>query len=92
MLIFITVFFCRFEKVWHIRNPGVEAWPAGCYVQCSDGNNLGGERVELPALQPGHSTNVAIKMMSPPAPGIYQSKWRACTPAGSYFGGKRYRG
>lgn len=59
----------------------------GCYVQCSDGDNFGGPRVHLPPLQPGQGTYVVVEMNSPPIPGIYQSKWRACTPTGSYFGG-----
>ncbi|KAL1491588.1 hypothetical protein ABEB36_012163 [Hypothenemus hampei] len=76
----------KFKKAWHIQNSGFESWPVGCYVQCSDGNNFGGQRVELPALHPGQGTYVVVEMTSPPVPGIYQSKWRACTAAGSYFG------
>lgn len=76
----------RFQKSWHICNNGVEQWPVGCYVQCSDGDNFGGTRVQLPALQPGQGTHFTIEMTSPSVPGIYQSKWRACTPSGSYFG------
>lgn len=76
----------RFQKSWHICNNGVESWPIGCYVQCSDGDNFGGTRVALPALQPGEGTHLTIEMTSPSVPGIYQSKWRACTHTGSYFG------
>ncbi|XP_050308788.1 protein ILRUN [Anthonomus grandis grandis] len=76
----------RFVKSWHISNTGLEAWPPGCYVQCSDGDSFGGTKVQLPVLQPGEGTHVVIGMNSPSVPGIYQSKWRACTPAGSYFG------
>ncbi|KAH1022692.1 hypothetical protein HUJ04_012051 [Dendroctonus ponderosae] len=76
----------QFQKAWHISNSGTESWPVGCYIQCSDGDTFGAERVYLPALQPGQSTYVIVAMQSPPMPGIYQSKWRACTPAGSYFG------
>ncbi|CAH1131514.1 unnamed protein product [Ceutorhynchus assimilis] len=76
----------RFQKSWHISNSGNDTWPVGCYIQCSDGDSFGGERVQLPPLQPGHGIHVAIVMNSPTVPGIYQSKWRACTPSGSYFG------
>ncbi|XP_066247249.1 protein ILRUN isoform X1 [Euwallacea similis] len=76
----------QFRKSWHISNSGTESWPVGCYAQCADGDCFGGQRVHLPALQPGQGAYVVVEMTSPPVPGIYQSKWRACSPSGSYFG------
>ncbi|XP_030751774.1 protein ILRUN [Sitophilus oryzae] len=76
----------RFQKSWHICNNGLEQWPAGCYIQFSDGNDFGGNRIQLPALNPAEGTHLCVEMTSPSVPGIYQSKWRACTPSGSYFG------
>lgn len=76
----------RFKKTWHIYNSGTEKWPAKCYAQCSDGCNLGGEKVPVPSLDPGEGVHLSIDMVSPPIPGMYQSKWRLCTPKGSYFG------
>jgi hypothetical protein len=75
-----------FQKVWHIINNGTEQWPTGCYAQCSDGNNLGGERVNLPAVKPFEDTYLTVHMISPAVPGVYQSKWRLCTEKGAYFG------
>ncbi|XP_060523624.1 protein ILRUN [Cylas formicarius] len=76
----------KFQKFWYICNSGSEPWPVGCYVQCSDGDSFGGGRIPLPCLAPGQATYLKIEMTSPPVPGIYQSKWRACTLNGSYFG------
>lgn len=75
-----------FEKSWHICNSGTDAWPAGCYAQCADGNNMGAGKVPLPCLLPGHSMNLVVNMISPSEPGTYQSKWRLCISEGSYFG------
>lgn len=79
----------RFVKIWHIYNNGTEPWPEGCYAQCSDGDNFGGSRVSVGALQPGEGTQLMVFLTSPSVPGIYQSKWRLCTPKGAYFGGRR---
>lgn len=77
-----------FEKIWHISNNGNEAWPAGCYAKCSDGQLGGSTTVLVPCLMPGEGMHLTIKITGPSQPGIYQSKWRLCTPNGSYFGGK----
>ncbi|RZC40084.1 C6orf106 -like protein, partial [Asbolus verrucosus] len=74
------------NKVWHIFNNGTEQWPMGCYAQCSDGDSLNGGRVTLPALKPFEDTRLAVQMVSPSIPGVYQSKWRLCTEKGAYFG------
>lgn len=82
------LFFCSFEKTWHIYNNGTEEWPVGCQLQCAGGDDFGGERVSVPCLLPGEGMHLNIKLRSPAQPGMYQSKWRLCTPTGSYFGGK----
>ncbi|KAJ3665810.1 hypothetical protein Zmor_001286 [Zophobas morio] len=75
-----------FQKVWHIINNGPDQWPTGCYAQCSDGNSFNGGRVVLPPLKPFEDTHLTVHMVSPPTPGVYQSKWRLCTEKGAYFG------
>ncbi|KAJ8979587.1 hypothetical protein NQ317_019475 [Molorchus minor] len=81
-----NVWVLLFQKTWHLCNNGTETWPSGCYAQCSDGDNLGGSRVYLPCLQPGEGMHLSVNMTGPSVPGIYQSKWRLCTPKGAYFG------
>ncbi|CAH1107334.1 unnamed protein product [Psylliodes chrysocephalus] len=76
----------RFKKTWHVSNSGNETWPTNCYAQCSDGHNLGGDRVPLPCLNPGEGFQLSVELEGPSVPGIYQSKWRLCTSKGSYFG------
>ncbi|CAG9818298.1 unnamed protein product [Phaedon cochleariae] len=75
-----------FQKTWHIYNNGNEMWPEGCYAQCSDGVSLGGDRVPVGCLSPGEGMHLSVNMTGPSVPGIYQSKWRLCTPKGAYFG------
>lgn len=77
-----------FEKTWRIYNNGTEEWPLNCYLQCAEGENFGGERIPVPSLLPGEGMNLTVKLKSPSQPGMHQSKWRLCTPSGSYFGGK----
>ncbi|XP_022904786.1 protein ILRUN [Onthophagus taurus] len=76
----------RFHKTWSITNNGLESWPTGCYIQCADGDCLGGERKLISALRPGENGIITLEMTSPSTPGVYQSKWRLCTPTGTYFG------
>ena len=47
----------------------------------------GPSSISLPSLQPGEETSVTVQLVSPSAPGLYQSHWRACTMNGSVFGG-----
>ena len=47
----------------------------------------GPSSISLPSLQPGEETSVTVQLVSPSAPGLYQSHWRACTVNGSVFGG-----
>lgn len=87
-LAFNLIIISSFEKTWHICNSGNEAWPAGCYAKCSDGELGGTTAVIVPCLMPGEGMHLTVKMTGPSVPGIYQSKWRLCTSNGSYFGGK----
>lgn len=47
---------------------------------------MGDTRKVIPCLHPGESTFITVDMVSPSTAGVYQSKWRLCTPAGTYFG------
>ncbi|CAH0558885.1 unnamed protein product [Brassicogethes aeneus] len=75
-----------FQKSWHITNNGSDPWPAGCYAEMATGSNETAKRTAVPSLQPGEKTILTVTMESPATPGVYQSKWRLCTPNGSYFG------
>jgi len=75
-----------FTKTWRVSNSGTEPWPSGCFLQCAGGDSLGAGRVLVPCLEPGDGALLSLQMTSPVEPGMYQSKWRLCTPSGSYFG------
>lgn len=72
-------------------NSGSEQWPFGCVFQLAGGDSslCTERRLPIPALNPGESTNITIDIVSPSAPGVYQAKWRMCTPTGCYFGGNK---
>ncbi|XP_017768155.1 PREDICTED: uncharacterized protein C6orf106 homolog isoform X2 [Nicrophorus vespilloides] len=75
-----------FLKNWYVYNNGPERWPEGCYVQCSAGDTFGGEKTNVKAMMPGEMTLISVDMVSPGCAGQFQSKWRLCTPTGTYFG------
>lgn len=77
----------HFQKVWHIKNSGTEVWPSNCYLQCAQGANMECTRQDVPVLGPDCNMYITVDLISPPSPGIYQSKWRLCTASGTYFGG-----
>ncbi len=41
----------------------------------------------LPAANPGDEQEVSIELLTPLGEGTYQSKWQACNPQGTAFGG-----
>ncbi|XP_059480983.1 protein ILRUN [Neocloeon triangulifer] len=78
----------RFTKTWKLRNNGDMAWPEGCYLKHTYGEQWGGlsERISLPSISPGQEVEINIELISPSKNDIYYSNWRACTANGSYFG------
>lgn len=77
----------RFVKTWEIQNSGMEHWPSGCCLRFINGEKMGAaDHVSVPSLSPKDSTEVAMNMVSPSTPGIYQGQWRIYTPSGTPFG------
>eukprot|EP00096_Caligus_rogercresseyi_P004774 TRINITY_DN19239_c0_g1_i1.p1 TRINITY_DN19239_c0_g1~~TRINITY_DN19239_c0_g1_i1.p1 ORF type:complete len:251 (+),score=77.30 TRINITY_DN19239_c0_g1_i1:77-754(+) len=76
-----------FLKTWKLTNDGSEAWPNGCTLRLSSGTAFS-EVSHLPVgnLAPFETVQLSLRMTSPPAPGIYEAKWRMATPSGLYFG------
>lgn len=48
---------------------------------------MGAGNTKIMALPAGEKMFLQVPMRSPSLPGIYQGKWRLCTPCGTYFGG-----
>jgi len=46
----------------------------------------GGPQVPVPALAPGQQTEISLRMRSPEAAGIYESRWRMSSPTTGCFG------
>jgi len=76
-----------FTKRWTICNYGNEPWPMGCYAQCTQGDSFELLRIHIDKMvYPGERYTLEGNFVSPSTPGTYQSKWRLCTPNGSFFG------
>uniref|UniRef100_A0A0K8S5B5 Nbr1 FW domain-containing protein n=1 Tax=Lygus hesperus TaxID=30085 RepID=A0A0K8S5B5_LYGHE len=68
-------------------NNGDEPWPDNCALIFAGGDVMGDQRkVNVPNLPPNNFAQVEVMLESPSTPGMYKSKWRMCTPSGSYFG------
>ncbi|KAL5248949.1 hypothetical protein ACHWQZ_G017973 [Mnemiopsis leidyi] len=78
-----------YTKIWRIRNDGTEAWLPGCTLRCSEGQESDpslSTQILLEPIDPGVEIDIRLDIVSPHHPGVYQSKWRACSPDGIYFG------
>jgi next-to-BRCA1 protein 1 len=83
----------HFSQCWTLRNPGPAAWPAGCRVQFTGGDNmfeLTGAPIESNAINRavgvGAEVNFSVSLKAPAAPGTKISYWRLKTVDGQAFG------
>ncbi|KAK0397068.1 hypothetical protein QR680_001965 [Steinernema hermaphroditum] len=77
----------RFIKTWRFLNSGSEAWPQDCFINFMEGSQLSERsRYSVPSLQAYQMGDVSVEMLSPPAKGIYQSRWQLNTSNGIPFG------
>jgi len=77
-----------FEKPWRFRNTGTVKWPEGTvFLRVDRGNDLSApDKTPVTSIDPNMETDVTVKMVSPPAPGRYQSCFKLCSPDGKKFG------
>jgi len=77
----------KFVKTWRVQNTGADAWPPGCVLRFTSGEQLcNQDRVLVGPLDPLQSTDISVEMTSPCTPGMYESKWRMSTATGNFFG------
>lgn len=77
----------NFVKTWKIQNMGDEQWPSGCCLRFIQGEKMSASNfVAVPSAQPRESIEIAVSMVSPSLPGIYQGQWRMHTVSGTPFG------
>jgi len=75
-----------FIKTWRMRNTGDSTWSGYSWAFVS-GLRLGGQSpASVPATAPGATTDIAVPMVAPSAPGTYQGYWRMRNAAKQFFG------
>ncbi|MBE9508929.1 MAG: hypothetical protein IMY86_12885, partial [Chloroflexi bacterium] len=74
-----------FTKMWRVRSTG--CWPPDTALVFVRGDQLGApESVPVPDTPLGSTVDIAVKMVAPDTPGIYNGVWRMQTPDGTLFG------
>ena len=75
------------DKTWRIQNTGTCYWRDGYRLDFVDGDDLGMVTSVLVAdTTPGDTTDIAVPMFAPKAPGEYKSVWQMMNPQGEMFG------
>lgn len=77
-----------FTKTWRLVNAGSCAWTRDYAVVWFSGETFGSTRSQALAgdVNPGQSVDISLDLVSPTAPGIYQSNWMLRNAAGQLFG------
>lgn len=78
----------RFVKIWKLRNAGSCSWTSDYSVVWFSGAPLGlqtSERLKQ-VVAPGEEVEIAVEMMAPDVPGVYQSHWKMQNARGQLFG------
>jgi hypothetical protein len=77
----------RFRKVWLMRNDGSIGWTEGYRWMPVAGPALGAPQgVVIGGIPPLADVAVAVNLIAPTQPGIYQSYWQMIDPHGTAFG------
>lgn len=78
-----------FNYACSLVNSGDDIWPVGCSLRWCGGTQMSNdERIILPCLLPGQSSELIMQMVTPDEVGYYTSMWRPATITGQFFGGK----
>ena len=77
-----------FTKVWQIVNVGTCTWTPDYRIVWFSGARLGAAAAYPLGrkVKPGEAVNLAVDMVAPLSPGVYQSYWKLSTPDGTLFG------
>ncbi|GIK56346.1 MAG: SH3 domain-containing protein [Chloroflexi bacterium] len=78
-----------FNKIWRIKNTGTCTWDTSYKMVHAGGHLLGAVSTFFPlrdSVQPGHTVDLTINMVSPDAPNTYQSDWKLQDAQGQFFG------
>ena len=77
-----------FTKTWRLVNIGTCSWSQNYALVWFSGQNMGtasGVHLEQPVVT-GQSVDIAVDMVAPTHPGVYQSNWKLRNANGKLFG------
>ena len=86
-----------FQKVWRVQNVGTCTWD-GRYLLTPTGGNtpaarMGGQATPIPGtVPPGATADLALDLVAPLPPGVYQGFWSLRAPSGLLFGDRLWVG
>lgn len=78
----------QFTKIWRLTNAGTCTWTPNYHLVWFSGEKLGAP-ISVPLagnVAPRQTVEIAVDMVAPQQPGIYQSYWKLRNPAGVLFG------
>lgn len=77
-----------FTKTWRLVNAGSCPWTRDYAVVWFSGETFGSTRTQALSseVKPGQSLDISLDLLSPTAPGVYQSNWMLRNAAGQFFG------
>ncbi len=76
-----------FQKVWRVQNVGSCPWSDRYQLVFASGTQLSAiDAQPLTTVAPGNTLDIAVDMVAPAEPGIYQAVWQIVDPNGQPFG------
>ncbi len=77
----------RFTKIWEIQNTGSCTWTPAYTATFVNGDDLGWTGfVNVDAVRPGETFQIAVDLTGPSEPGIYEGRWQMINEVGEPFG------
>lgn len=77
----------RFTKIWEVVNTGTCTWTPAYTATFNDGDDLGWRGfVAINGVPPGQTFQIAVDLVGPDVPGIYEGRWQMIDGRGQPFG------
>ena len=76
-----------FTKIWEVVNTGTCTWTPAYTATFSDGADMGWRGfVAINGVAPGQTFQIAVDLVGPDVPGIYEGRWQMVDNTGQPFG------